>query len=236
MVGADWVVGGELVLNSDHSIEATSTVAWGWENGFDPILFQRVISDHGRNVGNSPILTTYFGRLAQSGGEPFTRTDLIADADWYSTPYYQTVQTGLGIDHTLAVMKSLPGRSRANYGFCLTRGRDVKRDFSRRHRAVAAEAERMVMPLLGGPLAYYTDPSPAELPPRMREVLACLLEGDSDKQAARRLRMSPYTVNQYVKAIYTHFAVNSRPELLARWIRRGWGLKRGWLPNQFPPG
>jgi DNA-binding CsgD family transcriptional regulator len=61
----------------------------------------------------------------------------------------------------------------------------------------------------------------------VRQVLGCLLEGDSDKQAAARLRVSRYTVNQYVKLIFTHFNVTTRGELLARWIKRKWG-RGGW--------
>ena len=54
---------------------------------------------------------------------------------------------------------------------------------------------------------------------RLRQVLDCLLEGDSEKQVAARLGVTPPTVNQYVKAVYRHFRVNSRAELMARWIR-----------------
>jgi DNA-binding CsgD family transcriptional regulator len=66
------------------------------------------------------------------------------------------------------------------------------------------------------------------LPPRVRDVLRCLLEGDSDKQVAARLSISRYTVNQHVKAIFRHFRVTTRPELLARWVRRGWSNGFAW--------
>jgi DNA-binding CsgD family transcriptional regulator len=71
-------------------------------------------------------------------------------------------------------------------------------------------------------------PSPFELAPRVRQVLRCLLEGDGDKQIARRLGISPYTVNQYTKVIYRHFRVASRAELLALWIRRGYPKGFAW--------
>lgn len=90
-----------------------------------------------------------------------------------------------------------------------------------RDRLLVEEAQRLVTPLIGGPLARFTDPNPRDLAPRVRQVLACLLEGDSDKQIGVRLGLSIYTVNQYTKTIYLHFSVNSRAELLARWIRRG---------------
>lgn len=79
-----------------------------------------------------------------------------------------------------------------------------------------------IAPLVGGPLARFGEPSPADLPPRVRDVLRCVLEGDSDKQLAARLGIGVYTVNQYTKHLYRHFRVRGRSELLARWVRRGW--------------
>lgn len=57
------------------------------------------------------------------------------------------------------------------------------------------------------------------LPPRLRQTLAGLLAGDSEKQVARRLAISPHTVHVYVKSLYRRFGVSSRGELLARWVR-----------------
>ena len=76
---------------------------------------------------------------------------------------------------------------------------------------------------MGGPLARFGEPSPGALPARLRDVLRCLLEGDSDKQVARRLSVTRGTVNQYTMAVFRHFGVGSRPVLLAGWVRRGWG-------------
>ncbi|HEY3789085.1 MAG TPA: helix-turn-helix transcriptional regulator [Urbifossiella sp.] len=81
-------------------------------------------------------------------------------------------------------------------------------------------------------MSAYHEPSPAKLSPRMRQVLKCLLEGDSDKQVAARLGISTNTVNQYVKGIYSHFHVMSRTELLSRWVRRGWGRNLGWANDR----
>jgi DNA-binding NarL/FixJ family response regulator len=54
----------------------------------------------------------------------------------------------------------------------------------------------------------------------VRDVLNCLLDGDSEKQVATRLRLSRETVHQYVKVLYRHYQVSSRAELLARVLRR----------------
>jgi DNA-binding NarL/FixJ family response regulator len=75
--------------------------------------------------------------------------------------------------------------------------------------------------LMGPVLVCAADPySPTRLPPRVRETLDCLLDGDSEKQAASRMGLSRETVHQYVKALYRHYQVASRAELLARVLRR----------------
>ena len=60
-----------------------------------------------------------------------------------------------------------------------------------------------------------TTPELVQLPPRQREVLASLLSGSSVKEIACELGISPYTVNDYIKAIYRRYNVCSRGELLA---------------------
>jgi DNA-binding NarL/FixJ family response regulator len=54
------------------------------------------------------------------------------------------------------------------------------------------------------------------LQPRLVKILEQLLPGYSEKQVAARLGYSPHTVHTYIKAIYQHFGVSSRSELLAK--------------------
>ena len=58
------------------------------------------------------------------------------------------------------------------------------------------------------------------LSPRLQQTLAALLSGDSEKQAAVRMGVSPHTVHVYVKALYRRYNVSSRAELLAKWVSR----------------
>ena len=60
-------------------------------------------------------------------------------------------------------------------------------------------------------------PSP-RLSRRERQVLVALLGGASEKQGADAISVSRHTVHVYVKALYRHFEVASRGELLARFI------------------
>jgi LuxR family maltose regulon positive regulatory protein len=86
------------------------------------------------------------------------------------------------------------------------------------------EIERLLT-LLARP-AVQPAASPAQndaltaLAPRTRQVLERLLAGDSEKQVARALGLSPHTVHDHVKAIYRTLDVASRGELMARFIRR----------------
>ena len=87
------------------------------------------------------------------------------------------------------------------------------------------EAARIV----GDGLACHADPNIVSLPPRVREVLDCLLCGGSTKEIARELQLSRHTVNQYVKTILPFFGVTTRTELMAYWIAKGWRHARGDL-------
>ena len=58
------------------------------------------------------------------------------------------------------------------------------------------------------------------LAPRVKQTLDLLLAGQSEKQIARALRLSPHTVHDYVKTLYRDFEVTTRAELLALWVRK----------------
>ncbi len=58
------------------------------------------------------------------------------------------------------------------------------------------------------------DPA-ADLAPRLQQTLHLLAGGDSEKQVAYKLGISPHTVHNYVKALHQRFEVSSRGELLA---------------------
>lgn len=66
-----------------------------------------------------------------------------------------------------------------------------------------------------------------KLSPRLRQTLQRLLAGDSEKQVARHLALSKNTVHVYVKALYREYNVNSRGELLAKFVNGGTGARAG---------
>jgi DNA-binding CsgD family transcriptional regulator len=62
--------------------------------------------------------------------------------------------------------------------------------------------------------------SPGQLlSPRERQTLELLLAGNAEKQIAAQLEISRHTVHVYVKSLYKRFGVNSRSELLAKWVK-----------------
>jgi DNA-binding CsgD family transcriptional regulator len=90
------------------------------------------------------------------------------------------------------------------------------RPFTDRERRLLHLCHLEVASLHGDRLATGDAPSATTLPPRLRQVLRCLLEGDSEKQAAARLALNAHTLHEHVKRLHRHFGVSSRGELLAR--------------------
>lgn len=206
-------------------------VEWGWENGFDRAVFLTQMARMNADPTYSPATNIYFSRLAQEDGVCHSRPEIIADRDWYRSHDYQSISRAYGVDHILWCFRSLPGsRSDRNAGIVLTRS-NGRRDFKPRDLVIVRETQAALTPLVGGMLASFDDPSPSDLPPRLRQVLGYLLEGNSDKQIAARMTLSVHTVNGYTKYIYRYFHVKGRVELLARWIQRGWGAQFHWEDN-----
>lgn len=71
----------------------------------------------------------------------------------------------------------------------------------------------------GGANGSAAVPADLQLSPRVRQTLERLLHGDSEKQVAQRLQVSSHTVHVYVKTLYRKMKVNSRGELLAKFVR-----------------
>lgn len=58
----------------------------------------------------------------------------------------------------------------------------------------------------------------AALTPRERDILALLAEGDSSKQIARRLGLTPGTVRAYLHTIYEKLGVENRTQAAVRFL------------------
>lgn len=230
LAGGGVAMGGEWAGARSGQTVGVGLVDWGWENGFNRIGWERAVAELRDNprLTRNVTLTHYLARTTESDGACLARTDLIADSDWDRAWDFRNMVEPGGADHSLYCLRSIPGPGDGSAVVIIARAIGDM-DFSAREKAVVQEAMALAVPLVGGPLARFREPSPSALPPRVREVLRCLLEGEGDKQVAARLELTRHTVNQYVKVIFRHFAVQSRAELLARWVKRGWGSRCAWI-------
>lgn len=147
-----------------------------------------------------------------------TRDQAVDDRTWLAAPIRNETFRACEIDEFLMTMHDIPGRKRQNLISLYRPLGDGA--FRRRDRRLVRLFHQELARHFGASLATLDDPSPAGLAPRLRGTLRCLLEGDSEKQAAMRLGLSTQTIHQYVKALYKHFRVSSRPELMAYFLRR----------------
>jgi DNA-binding CsgD family transcriptional regulator len=166
---------------------------------------------------------------AVKDAEPVThpRDAVVPDDAWYAHPAVDTVRRALGVDHCLYSVHPLRGKDRRAGWVCLHRPWGDRRRFGRREREVlhslhvelAWVYDRAATPPPRASAA--TDhPATATLTDRQRQTLDRLLAGRSEKQVAAELGLSRHTVHVHVKSLYRTFHVNSRHELLAKFIHR----------------
>lgn len=142
----------------------------------------------------------------------FARDELVSDREWYGSSYFNEHLRVAGLDSTVCTSFPLPGpRRRFTVGFYRPTG---DRRFGRREWTLLELLNsefgwfyRAVAEALNGPTR--------QLSRQLRRTLALLVDGDSEKQIARRMHLSPHTVHDYVKELHKRFGVSSRGELLA---------------------
>jgi DNA-binding CsgD family transcriptional regulator len=147
-----------------------------------------------------------------------TRDQLVPDRTYYASFFFNEVMRASGLDHGMLSRRTPPGRDWI-HEVVLNRVLGEP-PFGRRERRLVHLAQQEIVRHLGGALATSDDAATAGLSPRLRQTLECLLEGDSEKQAALRLGVGVRTAHEYVVAVYRHFDVSSRAELLASFLRR----------------
>lgn len=221
LVGARAGNGGEVRLTRPHGpLQGASYSDAGlepWEHD----LYAAFLRTHG--IDRHPIAGGFDGwRMATPRPgrlDVRTRRQLVTDREWYGSVAYNECHRAIRIDHCLA---SLLERTADGWFSCIILHRAIgEPDFTPRQQQLLYLFHDELGRLMGPVLVSADDRfSPTRLPPRVQETLRCLLEGDGEKQAAARMGLSRETVHQYVKALYRHYQVSSRAELLARVLRR----------------
>jgi len=142
----------------------------------------------------------------------FTREQLLDDHAWYGSEHVQRFRRSAQVDSFLYGIYAPGGDAAVCFGLHRAWG---DRAFSERERRLV-EAIHHACAFLHQPA---TELSPAllqGLSPRLCDTLRGLARGRSEKQLAAELKLSRHTVHDYVKALYRHFGVQSRSELLVR--------------------
>lgn len=144
-----------------------------------------------------------------------TRSEVVPDEQWYGSPLYARFRLPANLDDFL--FSFYPVGQNVVSGLGLHR-KTGKPRFSDR--------ERCIVHLVTGEVDWLhragSDVPAAEhvgtLTPRLRQVLLLLLSGLSRKQVAGQMGLSEHTVADYMKALHKHFNVNSRGELMSKFI------------------
>jgi hypothetical protein len=149
------------------------------------------------------------------------RADVVADRSWFQSDHFNLIRRPLGMGESLYATIATPDGRRLKLS--LHRG-TTDSPFTDRHVGLVQMFNENLAslyvvtprrePVAADP-ALIADPRINVLPQRLRPVLRRLLAGDSEKQAALRLDLSPHTIHEYTKLLYRTFGVNSRGELLA---------------------
>ncbi len=138
-----------------------------------------------------------------------TRDQIVSDQEWYGSEHVQEYRRSAGVDSF--IYGAHLGASGAP-AQCLSLHRPWRdRPFS--------EGERLLVDLFYRECEFlHEEPRPSiteALPKRLRDTLAGLSKGLSEKEIAADLGLSQHTVHDYVKELHRRFGARSRGELMA---------------------
>ncbi len=166
--------------------------------------------------------------LASREGERFAcrRRDFMGDPADDMSPGGLLMKT-LGVSDRLMATLPLSGRAILHVGF----------DRDERQPCFDDEELVLVQTSLSGlfgwgrsvALMYGLVGASGMLTTRERQVLAALLQGKSERQAAEAIGISPRNCHQRVVRIYRQLGVTSRGQLLALWLDTSSAVKSGRL-------
>jgi DNA-binding NarL/FixJ family response regulator len=214
LLGARAATGGEGRWVRPHrDIEATFAVDVGIDSRAHE-LYVAYMRDLG--PGADPI----FQAMGQLPGRLVVRTrrELVSDRRWYRSRAWDEYRRPIDIDDQLTSIFQTSDAGIVSVIAILRASGE--RDFSARERRLLTSFHEELGRLIGHALVSATEPTPPRLSRRLGQTLTCLLEGDTEKQVAARLGLSHATVHQYVTALYRHFGVGSRAQLLAHVMKR----------------
>jgi DNA-binding CsgD family transcriptional regulator len=206
--------------------DAPPTVLSLFDNGFKSETQRQFFLREFNNAPfRDPFFRTCIDRFLETRPKCLTaiRKDFVDDERWYSSPHLEEYRRPANIDD--ALFSILQGANRGDaLVLCAFRAWE-----GGAHPARFASRERLVLDALHNGLDWIYKAEEATqrltrasaLAPRLRQTLEYLLAGHTERQVALKMSLSVHTVHDYVKALYVHFGVSSRGELISRWMQTG---------------
>jgi DNA-binding CsgD family transcriptional regulator len=164
--------------------------------------------------GMKPVLD----ELTRQGWVTASRDEFTDEATYRASADYLNFRKPLDLDDLILSIRfvDVPARAEA---INIDRPHGAE-PFGPREVSLMKVLHDEIAPLIGVRLATEEHLSRDGLSKRLRETLSLLLDGRSEKEVAAALHLGSRTVHEYVTALYQHFRVSSRAELLAYFIRR----------------
>jgi DNA-binding CsgD family transcriptional regulator len=214
------IAGNTLHLAAGQRPVSLSTIRVGWRDEAAETSWREY-------ADTVPIQRTpEYARIIGAGSRAviLSRDDVWERGVWYRSRTYNERHLPSGIDDYLLSIVAVPSMDLFH---SLWVHRAVgERPFTARQRETLSLLHSELGARIGHALASPAEPPLHTLPPRQRDALDALLDGDSEKQVAARLGISVATAHEYVAALYRHFGVSSRGELMARFIGRERPVRR----------
>jgi len=199
-------------INDFHFNSTLGAIGWGYTDEQQKRLHQEYMqSDLHRS---DPTFLPFL----QLGGSLITRRreEVVEDEQWYNSVHFNEHFRLAHLDDGLFAAAFPNQGTGVNLHSLLLYRPLGDRRFSVRDRRIIWLFLREIRRLLGTKLMPFGPTNPYGLSPRMRQVLALLAEGQSEKQVAESLKLSPHTDHDYVKMLHRRLGVSNRGELLAR--------------------
>jgi DNA-binding CsgD family transcriptional regulator len=166
----------------------------------------------------APGMKPLLDELARKRWVTASRDEITDEATYRASPDYVHLRRPLDLDDFVLSIRfvDVPARAEA---INIDRPHGAE-PFGPREVSLMKILHDEIAPLIGVRLATEEHLSRDGLSRRLRETLSLLLDGRSEKEVATAMHLGSRTVHDYVTALYEHFQVCSRAELLAYFIRR----------------
>jgi len=211
----------ESSLSRDRSsTEIYDEVDTGWRDAAARSHRVRLLVEHPDRVAYLQRCYRLAGLALDSpeGEATVVRAEMRDDTDWYRSGIYNEYYRPAYVDGF--VLSFAVNRHTGNL-IALHVCQDIAdRAPGMRTKGIVALLNRQFAPLVGVVLSTRRQRGLRGLTRRLRQTLDALLDGESEKQVAARLGLSGPTVHEYVGALYRHFGVTSRAELMAYFVHR----------------